>query len=400
MNAESGAVAADQASADAAVAQASTAMSWLEVLVVLAARWRLLIFGPLLAGALAVAASFLVRQTFTAEAVLLPPSQAQGSLASLSGALGGGAASLVGAALPGLKDPNDQWVAMLRSRTVADALVDRFDLVDLYGTRFRFEARKKLAERTRVTVTRQGLISVEVDDHDPQRARDLAQAYVDELQKLANAVAVGSARTRREFFERQLALASQRLGQAEAELKSVGVQSDVLKTSPQATVEAIAEVQRSILALEVQISSLRSTFTEDSAQLLQARARLEQLRRRLATLQSGQPAGTPTGDESYVAKFRAFKYAEVVFESIARQLELARIEEAREGAQIQALDTPQVPEWKSRPKRAIVGAVTFLATAMLLLLWVLLAHQWARAQLRPDDAFRLQALKRHLRWRR
>lgn len=400
MNAESGAAAADTMSADASAMQAEQSMNWLDVLVVLASRWRLLVLGPLLAGAVAVSGSFLVRQTFTAEAVLLPPSQSQGSLASLSGALGGGAASLVGAALPGLKDPNDQWVAMLRSRTVADALVDRFDLVALYGTRFRFEARKKLAERTRVTVTRQGLISVEVDDHDPQRARDLAQAYIDELQKLANAVAVGSARTRREFFERQLALASQRLGQAEAELKSVGVQSDVLKTSPQATVEAIVEVQRSILALEVQISSLRSTFTEDSAQLLQARARLEQLRRRLATLQSGQPAGTAAGDESYVAKFRAFKYAEVVFESIARQLELARIEEAREGAQIQALDTPQVPEWKSRPKRAIVGTVTFLATAMLLLLWVLLAHQWALAEGRPHDASRLQVLKRHLRWRR
>ncbi len=386
--------------ADASAARESGSMDLLDVLVLLASRWRLLVFGPLIAGALAVAGSFLVRQTFTAEAVLLPPVQSQGPLASLSGALGGGAASLVGAALPGLKDPNDQWIAMLRSRTVADALVDRFDLVALYGTHFRFEARKKLAERTRVTVTRQGMISVEVDDHDPQRARDLARGYVEELQKLANVVAVGAARARREFFERQLALASQRLGQAEAELRSVGVQSDVLKTSPQATVEAVAEVQRNILALEVQMSSLRSTFTEASPQMLQAQARLDQLRRRLATLQSSQPAGAGAADGSYVAKFRAFKYAEVVFEGIARQLELARLEEAREGAQVQALDLPQVPEWKSRPKRAVVGLATFLGTAMLLLLWVMLTHQWARALQRPHDARRLHALKRYLRWPR
>lgn len=379
---------------------ARESLSLLDIAVVLSAEWRLLLLAPLLAGALAVAGSFLMRQTFTAEAVLLPPTQSQGSLASLAGALGGGAATLVGAALPGLKDPNDQWIAMLRSRTVADALVDRFELLNLYGKRFRFEARKELAERTRVVVTRQGMISLEVDDHDPQRAQAIAQAYIEELQKLANDVAVGAAAKRREFFEKQLAVASERLTDAEARLKAVGVQSDVLKTSPQATVEAIAEVQRNILALEVQMSSLRSTFTEGSPQVMQARARLEQLRRRLTALQAAQPAQADGDGDGYVARFRAFKYAEVVFESIARQLELARLEEAREGAQVQTMDAPQVPEWKSKPKRALLGIFTTLGVAFAMILMVIVRHGWRRASSMPQSARQLDRLVANLRLRR
>lgn len=399
---------------------APVAYSALDALVVLSANWRMLVLAPLLAGVVAVGASFLVPRTFTAEAMLLPPAQQGSSLASLAGALGGGAAALVGSTLPGLKDPNDQWIAMLRSRVVADALLDRFDLVRLYGVNHRFEARRELGENTRIDVTRQGMISLRVDDHDPQRAQAMAQAYIDELQKLSNAVAVTAAAKRRAFFERQLADASLRLGQAEAELKSVGVQSDVLKTSPQATVEAIADVQRSILALEVQISGLRATFTESSAPMQQAQARLAQLRSRLATLQSAQPAParpaaapangprtveTPAAeataaDQSYVARYRAFKYAELVFESIARQLELARLEEAREGTLVQVVDPPMVPEWKSKPRRAVVGLVTTLGTLVALLIGVLLRERWHGLRASPDEAARADRIVANLRLRR
>ena len=364
----------------------STPLTLLEVFALLLSRWQRLLSIPLLCGALAVAGSFLMKPMFTSEAQLLTPASQQGSLSALSSALGGGAAALVGGSLGGaLKDPNDQWVAMLRSRAMADAMLDKFDLIKRYDTEHRFQAREVLAARTRVEVTKQGLISLQVEDHEPTVAQAMARFYIEELQRLSNTLAVSSAAKRRIFFDRQLNEAGDRLARAEAALKGAGVRDDVIKANPQATLEAIADVQRSILAAELQVAGLRNVVTDSSPQMLQAQSRLERLRSRLRLLQdAGQPlpvataggASAPATSDSYIARYRAFKYAEAVFDGIARQAELARLEEAREGSLVQALDTPSLPEWKTRPKRAFIGVFTSVGVGLLMVLWILGRERW------------------------
>lgn len=355
------------------VTVANRSLTLSETLVLALGQWRLLVVLPLFAGALAVSMSFLVRPIYTSEALLLPPAPQASSLSALGGMLGGGASALVGGGLSAaLKDPSDQWIAILRSRTVADVLVDRFDLVERYDVKHRFQAREALADATRIETNRQGLIVLRVEDTEPAKARAMAQAYVDELQRLGNNLAVSAAAKRRVFFERQFEEASSRLTSAEAALRGVVVRDDSIRAHPQATLEAIGELRRGVLALEVQLSGLRSVMADGSPQIAQVQARLDQLRRRLQEVQGTRgPAGPdPSGGEDYLAKYRAFKYAEAIFESLARQLELARIEEAREGALVQLVDEPSLPEWKTRPKRAFIGIFTALAVALLALVYV------------------------------
>ncbi len=378
----------------------------------LSARWRLLLGLPVLFGALAVGGSYLLRPSFASDVLLLPPSTNQGALGALSGALGGGAAALVGSGLGGLKDPNDQWMALLRSRAVADVIVDQFDLLKLYGVEHRFQAREALGDNTRIDVTKQGMINLRVEDHDPGRAQAIARAYVAELQSLSNALAVAAAAKRRIFFEQQLDEAGQRLAAAETALKGTGVRDDVIKASPQAAVEAVAEVQRSILTLEVQVSGMRSVYTDAAPQIAQARGRLAQLRQRLAQLQatttvtslvgaSATAASAATAlTEGYVGRYRAFKYAEAVFDGVARQLELARLEEAREGALVQVVDAPSLPEWKVKPKRGFIGVFTALAVGLLLVAGLVVRTQWSRLRATPQGARSLQLLRDNLRLRR
>ncbi len=164
-------------------------ISLLDLLLVVAENARLLIFGPLLVGLAALGYAFTIPPTFTAATRNLPPQQQQGAaamLASQLGALGG----LAGAAGLNIKNPADTYVALIKSRTVADALIERFDLLTVYDEKYRQEARKELEKLTTVTTGKDGLIKIEVDDKDPKRAADIANAYVQELSKLTGSLAI------------------------------------------------------------------------------------------------------------------------------------------------------------------------------------------------------------------
>lgn len=374
--------------------------SLLEVGELLTRHWRSLLVVPLLAGALAIAATFLVKPTFTSQAALLPPSLQPVSMAGLFGGLGGFAGAVT-SGIPGLKDPNEQWVAILRGRTVADVLIDRFKLVQLYGVEFRFEARTRLAANTRIEAGKHGLVMIDVDDHDPLRAQAMVLTYVEQAQRLADEMAVTESAKRRGLFERQLAAAAQRLSRAEADLQGTGIRPDVLKGSPDAAVAEMVAVQHQILEAEVQIAAMRSTFSDTSAQLAQPRARLGQLQRKLESLKQSQgPSGGDKSAQGYLARYRDFRYAEELYASIAKQYELARLDEARQGAPVQIIDAPSLPEWKSKPKRLVVGVFSGLAAALLMLVWVWVTFRLDQARRTSDGAAGLKRLRDNLRWRR
>ena len=369
-------------------------ISLLDLLQVVVENLRLLILGPLVVGLSALGISFAIAPTFTASVKFLPPQQQQSAAASMLaslGALGG----LAGAA-SGLKNPADQYLAFLKSRSVQDALIDRFDLMQRYRAKTRDDARLALQGASRMSSGKDGLISVEIDDKDPQFAAQLANAHVEELQKLLSRLAVTEAQQRRLFFEKQLQASRDNLARAEQALKSSGVSASTLKATPQTAVEGMARLKASVTAQEIKIASMRGYLSETAPDFKQALTELSALRTQLARLEKEEPPAQ--GQSDYISKFRDFKYHETLFELFAKQYEIARVDESREGAVVQVLDAAQPPERKSKPKKALIAVIATLATGFALLLFVFVRQAWANAQRDQESAEKVARL-RHA-WRR
>jgi tyrosine-protein kinase Etk/Wzc len=366
-------------------------ISLLDLLQTVVENLRLLVLAPLAAGLLALGISFLVTPTFTSTTQFMPPQQQQSSAAVLLqslGALGG-----IAGAATGIKNPNDQFVSFLQSRTIQDSLIQRFKLVERYESEFLQDARDELGKNARISSGKDGLITVSVDDHDPVFAAELANAHVEELSQLLGRLAVTEAQQRRVFFEKQLASAKDNLIKAEQALQASGVNVSALKANPEAAVEGLAQLQASITAQEVKVASMRNYLTENAPDFRQAMAELSALRVQLRRAeQSQKPA--QQGDSDYIAKFRDFKYNETLFELFAKQYELARVDESREGAVIQVVDVAQPAEKKSKPKKALIAVLTTLATGFALLLFVFVRQAVRNASREQASAEKLDALRR------
>ena len=367
-------------------------ISLLDLLQVVADNLRLLVLGPLAAGLVALGYTFTIVPTFTATTKFMPPQQQQSSAASLLaglGALGG----LAGAA--GIKNPADQYVAFLKSRSVQDVLAERFKLMERYESKFREDARNALGSSVQIASGKDGLITIDVSDKDPAFAAQLANAHVEELGKLLNRLAVTEAQQRRLFFEKQLTNAKDNLVKAEQALKASGVNSSALKASPGAAVEGMAKLKAGITVQEIKLASMRGYLTESAPDFKQAQTELAAMRAQMTRAEREEPAATGAngGDSDYIARFRDFKYHETLFELFAKQYEMARIDESREGAVIQVLDAAQPPERKSKPKKAQMAMMTTLVVGFALLLFIFIRQAVRSAARDEDSAAKLASLK-------
>jgi len=365
-------------------------ISLLDLLQVVADNLRLLVLGPLAAGLLALGITFTIAPTFTATTKFMPPQQQQSAAASMLaslGALGG----LAGAAT-GLKNPADQYVAFLTSRTVQDALIGRFKLMERYESKYKENARKELAENVQIASGKDGLITIDASDKDPAFAAQLANAYVEELGHLLGRLAVTEAQQRRMFFEKQLNNTKDNLTKADQALKASGINSNVLKSNPEAAVEGLAKLKATIAAQEIKLASMRGYLTESAPDFKQAQTELIAMRNQMARAEKEEPAATGA-DSDYISKFRDFKYHETLFELFAKQYEMARIDESREGAVIQVVDTALPPELKAKPKKALIAMMTTLATGFALLLFVFIRQALRGASRDQESAAKIAALK-------
>jgi uncharacterized protein involved in exopolysaccharide biosynthesis len=364
-------------------------ISLLDLLQVVAENARLLILGPLLVGLAALGGAFLVTPTFTATTRIVTPQQQQsGAAAALLAQLG----TMAGAAgaVAGIRNPADMYVGLLKSRTIADRMIDRFKLMDVYEKDYREDARKVLERNSRISAGKDGLITIEVDDHDPKRAAAMANAYVEELSRLVGGLALTEAQQRRLFFEKELAKAKQNLVRAEVALAGAGISETVLKFNPETLGEGLASLKAQIVAKEVQLSSMRGYLTANSPDFRKVQQELAALRAQLAKAEQSLPVG---GNADYINRYRDFKYQEVLFEQIAKQYELAKIDESREGAVIQVVDVAQPPERKSKPKKALIAILATLASGLVLLLFVFIRRALQNAQQDPESAAKLAAIR-------
>jgi uncharacterized protein involved in exopolysaccharide biosynthesis len=361
-------------------------VSLLDLALPLAQHWKLLLIGPLLAGLVALGLTYLIKPIYTSRTVFLPPQQQQSAAAAALAQLGA-LSGLVGGA-SGLKSPADQYVALLQSTTIADRLIDEFKLMQVYDTKYRFEARKKLAVNTRIALGRKdALITVEVEDTDPQRAAAIANRHVHELRHMTSQLALTEAQQRRAFFEEQLKKTRDDLAKAQTALEASGFSAGALRAEPRAAAEGYARLRAEATAAEVRLQTLRRGLSESTPEVQQALATLGALRGQLARSEAPNDLN---GGPDYVGKFREFKYQETRFELFSRQYELARLDESREGALVQVVDVAQPAEWKSKPKRGLIALSATALAGLALAAFVVLRHSWRRAS---DRAHQLNQLR-------
>ncbi|MEY4427940.1 MAG: hypothetical protein RLZZ182_629 [Pseudomonadota bacterium] len=330
---------------------------------VLHARWRILL-GALGIGIVCVGVSFAVRPTFTASTTFLPPQQGQSATASALSALGS-LASLAGAGQ--MKSPAEQYIALMQSAQVSDRLIQRHELKQVYEVSLQVDARRELAERVRMSVGKKdGLLVVEVDDESPKRAADVANDYVQELRRMTARLALTETQQRRMFFEQQLGQAKEALARAQQALQASGFDPAALRAEPKTTAEAYARLKAELGAAEGRLDVLTNAFTNSAPEVRQQAALVATLRSRLAGLERSVPAES---NADYIDKYREYRYREALFETYAKQFELARVDESREGALIQIIDDATPPERKSRPRRSVVAVLGTMAGLVMMTVW-------------------------------
>jgi len=353
-------------------------------------RWWLLA-GPIVVAVVAFGATFLIKPSFTARASLLPPQQQQSAAAAALGQLGA-LAGLAGGAAGNLKSPADQYIALMLSTRVADRLIDRHGLMKVYEADYRYEARKELAGNSRITAGKKdGLIVIEVDDEDPARSAAIANDYIEELRTLNNQLALTEAQQRRAFFEVELKQTRDRLATAQQALEASGFAQGALKAEPKAAAEGYARLRAELTSAEVRLQTMRRNLADGTPEVQQQSTLVGALRGQVAALERNTDIG---GGSEYVSKYREFKYQETLFELFARQYELARVDESREGALIQVVDAATPPERKSKPKRATIALAAAALSLFALIAWVLTRHFWRQSAQDPETAGKLAALRR------
>lgn len=342
---------------DATIAPAAEAAWWAP----LRRAWKALVAAPLLGGAIAYGTSFLLTPTFTARTTIMPPQQQQSAAAAALSSLGS-LASLAGTSAA-VRTPADQYATLMQSQTIEDRLVEQFKLQDVYREKLRIDARAALEKRTRVAVgKRDGLITVEVDDADPTRAAQIANQYIIELRRLTSGLAVSEAQQRRVFFEGLLGDSRTKLAAAQVSLERTGLSAGAMRSEPKNAAETYGRLKAQITAAEVRLQALRVGLSDVSPEIRAQTAELNALRGELGRLETTQ--NSPSGSD-YIGKFRDFKYFEALFELFARQYELARVDESREGTLIQVIDAATPPEKRSWPRRSLLAASGALATLLL-----------------------------------
>src|ERR1700722_19469510 len=389
-----------------------TEVSLLDILVLLLERKRFIVRFVLGAAALAIVVSLLLPVQYEAKIVLLPPAQNSSIGSSLLGQLGGMGAlgSLASLASGGLnlKNPADMYVSLLTSRTVEDAMIQRFGLMQEYHEKKMSDARKAFEHRsTAVAGTKDGLIRLTLEDGDPKRAAEMANGYVEEFRKLSGSLAITEAARRRLFFEQQLQQSKESLTAAEDAMTKTQQSTGVLQIDSQARalIESAAILRGQVVAKQVQIEGMRSFATEDNPNVILAKQELAALQSQLDRVAgSKQDLGsdinmskgrvTQSGME-YLRRFRDLKYQETIFELLAKEFEVAKLDEAREGAIVQVVDVAVPPDRKSSPHRTLIVIGATILSFFVAAFWVIVRRGLKRTFEQPENRRRLDAIQQY-----
>lgn len=348
------------------------------------------------------AAAYLIPKKFETTARLMPPDNqstsglmmAAAAMAGGSGG-GGGLAGLAGDVL-GLKSSSDIFVGVLGSRTVADKLIAQFDLKNVYHDKRMEDLRKDLAQRTYVAVDRKSqIISITVTDRSPQRAAAIAQAYIEELNRLVADLSTSSARRERIFLEGRLEKVNKDLEDAERDFSQFASKNTAVdvKEQAKAMVGAAATLQGEMIAAQSQYEGMRQIYTDNNPRVRTIKARIDELQKQLDKLggkgESSTDVGSAPGDSfypsirklpllgvTYADLYRRTRIQEAVLEALTKEYEMAKVQEVKEIPTVKVLDIPAIPDKKSFPPRLLIMFVGTLAAFVAATIWLFSKTLW------------------------
>jgi uncharacterized protein involved in exopolysaccharide biosynthesis len=346
--------------------------------------------------------AFLIPSQYESTARLMPPDPQSGGgmalMAMLSGGQTGSSGGLGSLAsdLLGAKTTGAMFIAVMRSRTAEDGIIQRFDLKKVYWTRLEQSARKRLERNTDITEDRKsGVITLVVNDHDPKRAAAIAGAYVEQLDTLTAKLNTSAAHRERVFLEERLDKIKVELESAEKDFSRFASKNATFDISAQgkAMLEGAASLQGQLIGAESQLEGLRQIYSDNNIRVRSTQARITELRNQLQKL-GGTSGGTVPSDQSttdnayptlrqlpilgvpYADKFRQLKVDEAVYETLTKQFELAKVQEAKEIPSVKVLDQPDVPERKSFPPRTLIIIAGTACSVLLGAAWLFGTARW------------------------
>jgi len=358
---------------------------------------------------------FLLPKSYESTARLMPPDSEGGLGKMVASALAHTPGVDLGSVVSGFMDVRGQgglFMGVLRSRSVQDDIVDKFHLQELYGQRLREDARKKLDARTEISEDRKnGIITITVTDRSPQRAAEIAGEYVAVLNRIVSQQSTSSAHRERVFLEQRLEAVAKDLNSAEKDFSQFASKNAALDVSEQekTTLEASAILQGQIVAAQSQLEGIKQIYADNNPRVRSLKARIAELQSQLENLSGGAKENARQGKQNgsnneypslrelpilglpYADKYRALRIQEAVYETLSRQYELAKVQEAKELPTVKLLDQPRVPEKKSFPPRLLLVSLGTLTVACCSMLWVFSCTQWL--ELKPQDPRRLIAWK-------
>jgi uncharacterized protein involved in exopolysaccharide biosynthesis len=400
--------------AGASPEQSADEISLIDLLVAVGRKKRIVVITITAALVIGLLLCYLLPTKFTANTTLMPP-QHQSSLSSmLSSQLGGlgAVASLAGGSL-GLKNPNDMYVAMFRSQTVEDAMIRKYGLMQEYHAKLLSFARKAFEHSSSVDgSSKDGLIHISVTDHNPRRAAELANGYVEEFRNLSDHLAITEAAQRRLFFQQQMDAAKKKLTDAEIALEQTEEKSGMIAIGGQAEglIQTGIQLKAQIAAKKAEIQGMESFAAPGNPNLTQAKQELQALESQLANLagKGGNPGSDllvpkgklPSAGLEYLRKYRDVQYDQAIFDILAKQFEVAKLDEAREGALIQVVDPAIPPDHKSSPKRALIMIGSLAVGVFLGLFLALLSAGWESANEDARMRESIQSLKDSFSWKK
>jgi uncharacterized protein involved in exopolysaccharide biosynthesis len=376
----------------------------MDLLLVVAKHNRFIIKLTVLVAVLSVGVTLLMPNIYTAKVMIMPPQQSQSSAASMLMAQVGALGGLAGVD----KSPSGLYIGMLKSRSVADNLIERFKLMAVFEQKTYIATRKILEGAVTMTAGKEGMISIEFDDKDPKLAADIANGYVDALDGLVRRIAVTEAGRRRLFFEGELKKTQDKLDNAELAMKTLQEKTGVISMEGQsaAILSAEASLRAQIASKEIELSAMRGFATAQNPDVRRTEQMLVSLRAQLAKLEhqaQATEADMPSKSKipgmaiDYVHRMRDLKYNETLFAFVSQQLASAKLDEAKDAPVIQVVDNALVPEKKSKPKRALIVILATMLAFFVGVLFAFFKEASERASLDPLAAERMSLLRRYLR---
>jgi capsule polysaccharide export protein KpsE/RkpR len=330
-----------------------------------------------------------------------------GSSGGGGGGGGGGGLGAIAGDLLGLKNVGAEYVGVLKSHTIQERLVDRFDLQKVYGDKYREDACKDLSDNSAISEDRKsGIITIEVTDKNRKRAAAIGQGYVDELNRLMAEVNNSEAHRQRVFLEGRLRAVKQQLDAASLAFSQFASKNTAIDIEEQgkAMVEAAASVQGQLIGMESDLKGLQQIYTDNNPRVQSSKSSIAELRAQLEKLGGGQPGKSlqtgeiypsirqlPVLGVTYYDLYRNVKVQEAVFETLTAQYEMEKVEEVKDTPSVKVLDPAELPEKKSFPPRSIVASLFALVTLAGAIYWVFLQKRWRRAD--PNDPGKVLALE-------